>query len=134
MKYIIIFLFVSSFAKAETSTLEFNYITNDGSIYLDCVHEKKLTEPDFYQIICGKGLAMEKKFEAKFRVRPINTGLQPTFELIYWVTDRNTINRVDYNSTVWLRLSKGHILDVVLHQDIDNAYAALEVRFKDPKP
>lgn len=133
MKHFIFILLLSPFVRAETS-LEFNYVTNDGGIYMDCVHEKKDTEPDFYKIICGKGLAMQKNFEAKFRVRPINTGLQPTYELIYWVTDRNQKERVDYNSTVWLRLSKGQILDVVLHQDLENAYAALEVRFKDPKP
>jgi hypothetical protein len=109
--------------------LEFNYITNEGPIYLDCVHKVLPIEPDFYQVICSNGV-LTKRFEAKFRVRQLAGSPRPTYELILWVTDRNFSQRLDYNSTVWIRLAEGQLIDVVMHQDVENTYAALEVRYR----
>lgn len=113
----------------QADQLEFNYITNEGSIYLDCVHKKLQVEPDFYQIVCGQGTIV-RKFEAKFRVRQLAGSPNPAYELVFWVTDRNHSQRLDYNSTVWLRMAEGQLIDVVMHQDLENTYAALEVRFQ----
>lgn len=109
--------------------LEFNYITNEGPIYLDCNHKKLQIEPDFYQVICSNGV-LTKKYEAKFRVRQLVGSPYPAYELILWVTDRNQPQRLDYNSTVWIRLAEGQLIDVVMHQDVENTYAALEVRYR----
>jgi hypothetical protein len=109
--------------------LEFNYITNEGPIYLDCVHKLLPIEPDFYQVVCSNGV-LTKRFEAKFRVRQLAGSPRPAYELVLWVTDRNFSQRLDYNSTVWIRLAEGQLVDVVMHQDVENTYAALEVRYR----
>lgn len=107
----------------------FNYISNDGSIYLDCHHEQLATEPEYYRISCGKGTAFFKTFDARFRVRALRSEPKPLYEIVFWVTDRNKPDRWDEGSTTWITLTKGAVTDVALHQEVENSFAALVVHY-----
>lgn len=111
-------------------SLKFNYVTNDGSIYLDCERAILPTEPDFYRVKCGKAPGLVKVFDVRFRVRPlVLPPNRPVTEIVMWTTDRNTQRSYDHGSTVWVRLTRGSITDVTLHQDVENNYAALVARY-----
>ena len=107
----------------------FHYISSDGSVYLNCTSKVLPSEPDFYRVTCGQAPGVVKVFDARFRVRQLNMGPRPAFELVYWVTDRNTPERFDYGSTTWLYLDQGDILRLTTHMDVENAYAALILRY-----
>ncbi len=107
----------------------FNYISNDGFVYLDCTHERLPIEPEYYRISCGKGTNFFKTFDARFRVRPMRTDPKPAYEIVFWVTDRNKPERWDEGSTTWITLTKGSVTDVAIHQEVENSYAVLVVHY-----
>lgn len=112
-----------------TESIYFNYISNDGSVYLDCRHSPLSSEPERYRIVCGKGTSIIKTFDARFRVRQLNSSLKPVFEIAFWVTDRNQPAPYDHGTTAWISLSKGVVSEVALHQEVENSYAALVIHY-----
>lgn len=129
---VLIFTIISSqvvHADNNRSKFYFNYISNDGSVYLDCTYTPLTSEPEFYRVSCGKGTEVTKTFDARFRVRPLGSQLKPTYEIVFWVTDRNKPDRWDEGSTTWITLTKGAITEVALHQEVENSYAALVIHY-----
>ena len=128
----LILLCLSSNASAHLAlneTLSFDYVSNDGQIYLDCDMVPLQIEPELYRVTCGQRPGLVKVFDVRFRVRAMGTQAQPTYEIAMWVTDRNTQKRYDQGSTVWLKLTRGAINEVTLHQEVENSYAALVARY-----
>lgn len=107
----------------------FNYVSNDGFVYLDCTYFPLEIEPEYYRISCGKGTNFFKTFDARFRVRPIRLEPKPVYEIVFWVTDRNKPDRWDEGSTTWVTLNKGAVSEVAIHQEVENSYAALVVHY-----
>jgi hypothetical protein len=134
MKTLIVLIFTiisSQVVRADNTrgSFYFNYISNDGEVYLDCTHSKLDSEPEFYRVSCGKGTNFFKTFDARFRVRPLGSPTKPSYEIVFWVTDRNKPERWDEGSTTWITLTKGAITDVALHQEVENSYAALVIHY-----
>src|SRR5690606_38290572 len=68
--------------------MSFQYMSNDGSVILDCSHARIRDLPD-WEVVCGKGTPMVKEFVAHFIAREMPQGPQRTsFEVLYWVTER----------------------------------------------
>lgn len=85
-------------------------------------------EPNDYRIICGKGTAFLKTFDARFNVRPVRNQ-PPAFEIIYWVSSLNLPQRQNEGTTAWINLSRGAITDLALHQEVENGFASLVVYY-----
>lgn len=106
----------------------FRYISNDGSIHLDCAHVPIRMEPDDYRVTCGKGTHILKTFDVRFKVRPVRNQ-PPGYEIVFWISSLNQQQNRNEGSTAWLGLNKGAITDLALHQEVENGFATLVVYY-----
>lgn len=120
----------SMLTPASMGDFSFNYSSQDGAIYLNCEYEKLQSEPEFYRVTCGKAPGLIKVFDVRFRVRQMGYSPRVSYELVFWVTDRNLKDRYDQGQTTWITLDQGQILNVTMHQDVENSYAVLMLRYR----
>ncbi len=89
-----------------------------------CTHKRIRDLPD-WQVRCG-----EKEFVAHVIIREYRREEEPrvSYEILYWVTDRNGPTTRFHSGTSWIRLKKPTSLDsLTLSQGVENDYASLEL-------
>lgn len=90
----------------------------------ECTHKRIRDLPD-WRVLCG-----EKEFVAHVVIHEYQRETEPrtTYEILYWVTDRNHPEPRFHSGTNRIRLKKATSLDsLVLSQGVENDYASLEL-------
>ena len=111
--------------------VSFNYSSSDGEFQLECKHWIGNTAGDF-DVICGKGTKTVKQYLVHLIIRPIKKPTETTFEILYWVTDRNTKTPMPAFSSVSQLLTvdtKSQLKKIRMSQGIENDYAHMELTY-----
>jgi hypothetical protein len=116
-------------AQIPRSSFYFNYATRDGSTNLDCGFSPLADQPEVYKVICGKGTALYRIFEIRFRVRPVGSQMKTAYEVVYWISESNKLDKWIEGSTAWITLNKGAMSELALHQQVENGQAALIIHY-----
>lgn len=114
------------------SHLSFEYTSNDGEINLKCKHSQvKYDLPD-WDVVCGKGTKLEKKFGVHFVVTRGSRPVEPKtwYEFLYWVTDRQNTVRFFSSSSMTINLNEDVTTHSIrLYQSVENDYASLIINY-----
>lgn len=70
--------------------VHFSYSTSDGEFQLSCKHWIANEGAGDFSVICGKGTPTVKEYSVHLVVREHPRATKTSFEILYWVTDRNT--------------------------------------------
>jgi hypothetical protein len=113
--------------------IRFQYMTSDGSLMLACQHYANLNSETDYDVYCGKGSGQFKEYVAHLIVRQSTKPSETTYEILYWLTDRNQGKSSAYSSTSQLITvdGKAPLKRFSLSQSLENDMAQLYVTFKD---
>ena len=117
--------------KVQTAQLTFQYISNDGSVSMDCVHSQIRDLPD-WDVVCGKGTNLQKRYTVHFITKQYNKAVQPitSFEYLYWVTQWESVAPVYSSTSFWIRLKeKTSLQSIRMYQSVENDYADLVVDY-----
>ena len=131
MKALLVFTFCQFFSlmasAIDTRELSFQFVSNDGTIALNCVHSQIRDLPD-WQVVCGKGTPLEKRYTVHFLTNQYFKPTQPVMllEYLYWVTDWNSVNPIYTATSFWMKFKeKTNVQSIRLNQGIENDYADL---------
>lgn len=109
----------------------FRYVSNDGEIELACTHYFDEPELSDWDVWCGKGTNMLRRFRVHFLVRQYEHQTQDSsaFEVLYWVIDRDqNISKAFSSTTSWLQFkNKSKLETLSFSQGVENDYAYLQV-------
>lgn len=115
----------------DTREISFQYLSNDGTITLACVHSRIRDLPD-WQVVCGKGTPLQKTYSVHFITKQYFRPTQPAMlvEYLYGVTDWNSINPIYSSTSFWMRIKdKTSIHGTRIFQGIENDDADLVVDY-----
>ena len=121
----------ASSAEELMDKVSFHYSSSDGEFQLECKHWIGNTAGDF-DVICGKGTRHVKQYLVHLVIRPMKKTNETTFEILYWVTDRNTKTAMPAFSSVSQLLtvdSKSQLKKIRMSQGIENDYAQMELTY-----
>lgn len=119
--------------RVSDSELRFAYISNDGSVWLDCTHWRKNQKLPDWEVICGKNNRVTKTFQVHFVTKQIQRQQMPqtSYEFLYWVTEPQGNKSVEHTPTIWMHTRKFSELDnATLSTGVDNGSAILNLEFK----
>lgn len=111
----------------------FSYMSNDGSIELQCAHVYDRPDAWDWDVWCGKGTNMLKQYRVHFLLRQYvsKAGNKSAYEVLYWVTDRNQKAPAFSSTTQWLQFDGINSPDELsFSQGVENDYAYLTLKFK----
>lgn len=111
----------------ESKNLSFQYIPNEGTMMMNCVHSQIRDLPD-WEVVCGKGTPQQKKYSVHFITKEYQRAVQPvtTFEYLYWVTEWEFVKPVYSSNSFWIRLKeKTSVHGIRLYQGVENDVASL---------
>lgn len=113
--------------------IKFQYSTSDGGFTLNCQHYSNLKTETDYDVYCGKGTPWFKEYVVHLVVRQSSKPTETTYEILYWLTDRNDRNASTYSSTSQLITVDGktNLKRFSLSQSLENDSAQLYLNFKD---
>lgn len=129
----------AGFTLAKTKAIDednvsFKYVSNDGSIDLNCTHYFDKPELSDWDVWCGKGTKMLRQFRVHFLVREYRhqTEEKSAYEILYWVIDRNqNLSKAFSSTSSWIELQKKAPLQrLSFSQGVENDYAYLTVELK----
>jgi len=139
---LVVIVFSATFAPAKTPAIvakdlldkiEFYYQNSDGTIELECKHWIGNFYSGDFEVACGKGTQLFKQYAAHVVVRSFSRGDQTTFEILYWITDKNVKGSVpSFSSHSQLfTVDRGtKIREFQMSQGIENDYAQLVLKYK----
>ena len=109
--------------------IEFTYQSVDGEIKLKCDHFRDTDKLLDWNVWCGKGTKLFKKYKAHLNIQKIrNSVLDLTeYTLMFEVVDRNkSLDKAFYSSVQTISLQgKAPLRYLKLHQRIENDYSEL---------
>jgi hypothetical protein len=113
--------------------IEFHYQTTEGDFELECKHWiGNLSSGDF-SIVCGKGTKQMRRYSAHLVIRTVPKGSVTSFEILYWVTDRNAKTPVpafSSHSQIFTVDGNSRIRQFQMSQGLENDYAQMILRYK----
>ena len=89
--------------KITPAMLQFNYMTFDSGISLDCTQVLSNPDTQDWDVTCGKGTET-RKYTVHLWVTEYDRPVLPkqSFEVLYWVTDMTSAQPVSNGTTFWL--------------------------------
>ncbi|MEK2688975.1 hypothetical protein [Bdellovibrio sp. GT3] len=119
--------------KVTEDNVQFRWMSNDGEIILKCAHVYDRPDAWDWDVWCGKGTKMLREFRVHFLVQEYNHAkLEKTaFQVLYWVTDRNSEPRKFDSMSQWLQFSgKPEVEFFDFSVGVENDYGILELVYK----
>lgn len=112
--------------------IEFSYASTDGSFQLDCKHWIQNQSSGDFNVICGKGTRTVKEFSVHLIIRRFPHQAATTFEVLYWVTDRNTKKPVPgftSHSQLFTVSGKSQIQQFIMSQGLENDGSQMRLKY-----
>ena len=114
------------------SNLSFEYTSSDGEISMSCKHSQVRYDLPDWQVVCGKGTKLEKKFGVHFVIYRGSRSVEPKtwYEVLYWVTDRQNSIPLFSSTSMTVNLSGNTSTHSIrLYQSVENDYASLIINY-----
>ncbi|NCN27335.1 hypothetical protein GW915_07145 [bacterium] len=123
------FLFVSPLwaqvGPLTVARLKFEYRSFDGGFSHPCRHKQENEFGMDWAVECGPDFSRKFGVHLKLSAYPHKTPPRLSYELLYWVADRNNSSS-DVGSTTWFHLEEHSPLhSVQVSQSVDNDLAGL---------
>lgn len=118
--------------RVETRNLNFQYVSNEGGLMMDCVHSQIRDLPD-WEVVCGKGTPQQKRYTVHFLTKQVQRSNQPltTLEYLYAVTEWEFVKPVYASTSFWLSLNEKSVTHSLrFYQGIENDVANLVLDYK----
>lgn len=148
MRYSVLFLFAAILSVLSSQALgapksistkdlldkiHFHYSSVDGTFQLECKHWIGNINSGDFDIVCGKGTKWMSWYAAHLVIRTYPRGPDTTFEILYWVTDRNTKTQIpafSSHSQLFTVNAKAKIKEFQMSQSLQNDYAQMRLTYK----
>jgi hypothetical protein len=116
------------------SAVHFSLASTDGSLQYDCKHWIANPGAGDLTVICGKGTTTVKQYSVHFLVRTQPHGPAATsFEVLYWVTDRNVVGKVpgfSSHSQYFTVENQTQIREFTMSEGVENDTFQLTVHYR----
>jgi hypothetical protein len=112
--------------------IEFSYSTSDGEFQLACKHWIQNEGAGDFNVLCGKGTPTKKEYSVHLVVREHPRASTTSFEVLYWVTDRNTSDPVPHFSSqtqIFTVDGKSHLREFIMSQGLENDAAQMRLKY-----
>jgi hypothetical protein len=112
--------------------IEFSYASTDGVFALECKHWVQNESSGDFSVICGKGTSTVKEFSVHLVVREFVHAKSTTFEVLYWVTDRNTRQQMpafSSHSQLFTVAGKSQIQKFIMSQGLENDGSQMRLQY-----
>ncbi|WP_413292649.1 hypothetical protein ACLSU7_14585 [Bdellovibrio sp. HCB185ZH] len=113
--------------------VKFRWMSNDGEIILNCSHVYDRPDAWDWDVWCGKGTKMFREFRVHFLVQEYNHPKleKKAFQVLYWVTDRNSEPRKFDSMSQWLQFNgKPDVEYFSFSVGVENDYGILELDYR----
>lgn len=114
--------------------IEFSYNSMDGSFNLSCSHWIYNQSAGDFTVICGKGTRTVKEFSVHLLIRTLPTTKTTTFEILYYLTDRNfkkePVPRFSSHMQLFTVENQTSIKELISSLGVENDYAQLNMTYR----
>ena len=112
--------------------IELSYSSTDGSFQLECKHWIQNASSGDFDVICGKGTSTVKQYSVHLVIREFPQKHSTTFEVLYWVTDRNTKQQMpgfSSHTQLFTVAGKSHIQQFIMSQGLENDGSQMRLKY-----
>jgi hypothetical protein len=113
--------------------IEFHYSSSDGGFELDCKHWIGNFNAGDFSVACGKGTKWIRFYSVHLLIRQIPAPTSTSFEILYWVTDRNAKGSTpafSSHSQLVTIDKNAKIKEFRMSQGIENDYAQMSLHYR----